>query len=235
MPRTHPSVVPVPRWAPAAAFATLALVAALAAAVLTGAGPLLRLDRAVASALYAGDDRSAAVELLLQVTTAPGLTAVRGLLFLPVIAVLVARRHWWTAGWVSTAVLLVAPLTGLLKELVGRVRPQFAEGGAEYTSLAFPSGHSTGVAALVTAGLLLAWPALGPSARRGWLAAGIALAVLVGLTRMWLGVHWLSDVVAGEALGTGWTLLAASVAGRLAGRRSAPAALAPQPAEVAVR
>jgi undecaprenyl-diphosphatase len=207
-------------------------VTALAFAVLTGVGPVLRVDRAVSSALYAGDDRSAGLEAALQVATAPGLTAVRGLLFLPVLAVLVARRHWWTAGWVATAVLLVAPLNALFKELVGRMRPQFAEGGAEYTSLAFPSGHSVGVAALVTAGLLLCWPALGTSARRWCLAAGIALAVLVGLTRIWLGVHWPSDVVAGEALGAGWTLLAAWTAGRLADRRRAPSAV---PAEEGVR
>jgi undecaprenyl-diphosphatase len=209
----------VPRWAPPAGAAAFLLVAALAWAVIAGAGPLLRVDRTVSAALYAGDDRSARLELLLQVATAPGLTAVRGLVYLPVLAVLVARRRWWTAGWVATAVLLVAPVNALLKELIGRERPQFARGGAEYTSLAFPSGHAMGVAALVTTGLLLAWPALGRAARRWWLAAGIALCVLVGLTRLWLGVHWLSDVVGGEAFGAGWTLLVVSVFGRLAARR----------------
>ena len=228
----RPDAVPVPRWAPGAGAAAFLLVAALAGAVLAGAGPLLRVDRAVSAALYAGDDRSGLVDALLQVATAPGLTVVRGLVYLPVLAVLVARRHWWTAGWVAAAVLLVAPLTGLLKELIGRQRPQFAEGGADYASLAFPSGHASGVAALVTTGLLLAWPALGRVARRWWLAAGVALCVLVGLTRMWLGVHWLSDVVGGEAFGLGWTLLAASVAGLLAGRRGVPAA---RPEEEGVR
>jgi membrane-associated phospholipid phosphatase len=223
VPHPPPDVVHAPRWAPGVAVAALLLVAVLAAAVLSGAGPLLRVDRAVSAALYAGDDRSPAVELLLQVATAPGLVGVRGLLFLPVLAVLVARRRWWTAGWVGTAVVLVAPLNALLKELLGRERPQFAEGGAPYTSLAFPSGHAVGVAVLVTAGLLLAWPSLGAGARRWWLGAGVALCVLVGMTRLWLGVHWLSDVVAGEALGVGWTLLAMVVAGRCAGRWGAPA------------
>ena len=220
----RPSAVPVPRWAPAAAVAALLLVAALAGAVLAGSGPLLRVDRAVSVALYAGDDRSTGLEALLQVATAPGLTAVRGLVYLPVLAVLVARRRWWTAGWVATAVLLVAPVNALLKQLVGRDRPQFAQGGAEYTSLAYPSGHAMGVAALVTTGLLLAWPALGRAARRWWLAAGVALCVLVGLTRLWLGVHWLSDVVGGEAFGAGWVLLVMSVFGRLADRWNAVAA-----------
>ncbi len=182
----RPDAVPAPRWAPAAGAAAFLLVAALAWAVIAGAGPLLRVDRAVSAALYAGDDRSAGLEVLLQV---------------------------------ATAVLLVAPVNALLKELIGRERPQFARGGAEYTSLAFPSGHAMGVAALVTTGLLLAWPALGRAARRWWLAAGIALCVLVGLTRLWLGVHWLSDVVGGEAFGAGWTLLVVSVFGRLAARR----------------
>ena len=226
------AVVPLPRWAPVAAAVSLLVVALLGAAVLAGAGPLFRLDQAVSSALYAGDDRSAAREVLLRVATAPGSSVVRGLVFLPVLAWLVARRRWWTAGWVATAVLLVGPLTTLLKELVSRLRPQFADGGATYESLAFPSGHASGVATLVTVALLLAWPSLGPPARRWWLAAGVTLAVVVGLTRIWLGVHWLSDVVAGEALGVGWTLLVAIVVGRLAARRRAPVA---QPVEERAR
>jgi undecaprenyl-diphosphatase len=122
---------------------------------------------------------------------------------------------------VGTAVLLVSPLTTLLKDAVGRVRPQFSAGGARYESLSYPSGHSSGVATLVTVGLLLAWPLLAPRARRFWLAAGLALAVLVGLTRMWLGVHFLTDVVGGEALGVGWSLLVALAFGGLPGGRAA--------------
>ncbi len=223
MSASQPPAVPVPRWAPGIAAAALLVMALLAGAVLAGAEPLLRLDRAVSSALYAGDDRSATREVLLQVTTAPGSTVFRALVFLPVLAWLATRRRWWTAGWVAAAVLLVAPVTGLLKEAIGRLRPQFAGGGAAYESLAFPSGHASGVAALVTAGLLLAWPALAPRARRWWLAAGLALAVLVGLTRIWLGVHWLSDVVGGAALGLGWTLLVATAAARLARGAGVPA------------
>ena len=55
---------------------------------------------------------------------------------------LVRRRAWWTAAWVVTAVVLIGPLTTLLKDFFGRVRPQFAEGGARLTSLSYPSGHS---------------------------------------------------------------------------------------------
>jgi undecaprenyl-diphosphatase len=101
------------------------------------------------------------------------------------------------------------------------VRPDFEDGGARYSTLSFPSGHATGIAVLVTVALVLAWPLLAPHARRWWLATGIALVVLVGLTRMWLGVHYLSDVVGGWALGTAWTLLVALLLGGLPGGRAA--------------
>jgi membrane-associated phospholipid phosphatase len=204
------------------------LVALLAWAVVSDFSPVLRVDRAVSTALYAGDDRSRLVESVLQVATAPGLSAVRGVVLLPVLAWLVLRRAWWTAGWVFAAAAFVSPLTTLLKELIGRQRPQFAEGGAGYESLSYPSGHSSGVAALVTIALVLAWPRLAPTARRVWLAAGVALVLLVGLTRMWLGVHFLSDVLGGWALGLGWTLLMAVAFGAFPGGRAAlPARSAP--------
>jgi membrane-associated phospholipid phosphatase len=197
------------------------VVALLAWAVIIGWSPVLRVDRAVSEALYAGDDRSRLVDSALQVATAPGLSAVRGVVFLPVLAWLVLRRAWWTAAFVVAAAALVSPLTTLLKELIGRQRPQFARGGAGYESLSYPSGHASGVAALVTVALVLAWPRLTRTARRMWLAAGVALVLLVGLTRIWLGVHYPSDVLGGWALGVGWTLLVALAFGALPGGRAA--------------
>jgi membrane-associated phospholipid phosphatase len=197
------------------------VVAVLGVAVAAHATPLLQLDRAVSDALYAGDGRSRLLEALLQVVTAPGLSASRAVVLLPVLAWLVVRRAWRTAVWVLVAAGLVGPLTTALKELVGRSRPQFTDGGARYVSLSFPSGHASGIATLVTVVLVLAWPLLAPAARRWWLAAGVALALLVGLSRMWLGVHFLSDVVGGWAFGLGWTLLVVLVLGGLPGGRAA--------------
>jgi membrane-associated phospholipid phosphatase len=204
-----------------AALTALALVAVLGAAVTAGMGPLLRADRSISAALYAGDGRSQLVETVLQVLTAPGLTVFRAAVLVPVLVWLVLRRAWWTAAWVLTAAALIAPITAGLKELTGRVRPQFAEGGARYESLAFPSGHSSGVAALVTIALVLAWPRLTGPARRAWTAAGVALVAVVGLTRVLLGVHYPSDVVAGWALGLGWSLLVVLAFGGLPGGRAA--------------
>jgi undecaprenyl-diphosphatase len=68
--------------------------------------------------------------------------------------------------------------------------------------------------------LIMAWPLLAARARRWWLVVGVAVVVLVGLTRMWLGVHFLSDVVGGWALGVAWSLLSALAFGAFAEGRA---------------
>jgi undecaprenyl-diphosphatase len=209
------------RGALIAAAACVAVLVALGLGVAAHFGPQLRLDSAVSRALYAGDDRSVLVNDLLQVLTAPGLTVFRVVVLVPVVVRLVLRRFWWTAAWVLTAIVLVGPLTTAIKELVGRVRPDFVNGGARLESLSFPSGHSSGSATLVTVVLVLVWPLLTRTGRRVCLALGVALAVLVGLTRMWLGVHFLSDVLGGWALGVAWTLALAVAFGALPGGRAA--------------
>lgn len=205
----------------AAVAACFGVVALLGMGVLADFGPQLDLDGAVSEALYAGDDRANLLNGLLEVLTAPGLTVVRVAVFLPVVVLLVARRWFRTALWVSVAVLGVALLTTLLKALFGRVRPDFDLGGARYDSLSYPSGHSSGIATLVTVALLLVWPLLVRRARTWVLVLGFCLVALVGLTRMWLGVHFLSDVLGGWALGVGWSLVVATLFGGLPGGRAA--------------
>jgi len=199
----------------------LVVLALLGAAVRADFEPLLRLDATVSEALYAGDDRAGALDGLLEVLTAPGLSWVRFLVFLPVLVWLLRQRLWWTSAWVVTAVVLVAPLNALLKDYFGRVRPPFEHGGARYESLSFPSGHSSGIVALVAVALVLAWPLLSSRARRWSLAGGVALVLLVGLTRMWLGVHYLSDVVGGWSFGLAWVLGTALLFGAFPGGRAA--------------
>lgn len=209
------------RRALTAAGAGLAVLLALGVGVLVGWAPQVRLDDAVSQALYAGDDRSVGTDVLLEVLTTPGVAWFRVVVSLPVLFWLGTRRAWRTAGWVVAANVLVAPVTVLLKETFGRVRPAFENGGAGYDSLSYPSGHSSGIATIVTVALVLAWPRLTTRQRRLALAAGGALVVLVGLTRMWLGVHFLSDVVGGWALGVAWTLLVALAFDALPGGRGA--------------
>jgi undecaprenyl-diphosphatase len=199
----------------------LVVLAVLGAGVRTHFGPQLRLDATVSDALYAGDHRAAALTDILDVSTAPGTSWFRFLVFLPVLVWLLRRRAWWTAAWLVTAVVLIGPLNTLLKHYFGRVRPDFAQGGARLESLSYPSGHSSGIATLVTVALVMAWPLLAARARHWALAAGVALVLLVGLTRMWLGVHFLSDVLGGWSLGVAWSLLTALLFGAFAEGRAA--------------
>lgn|SRR4030095_3230088 len=84
-----------------------------------------------------------------------------------------------------------------LKDWIGRPRPHF---GIDWLppSLAFPSGHSAHSMTAFLATALIAAPAT----RRGpWAMSALVLSVVVGLSRVYLGVHWPSDVIGGWALG----------------------------------
>jgi undecaprenyl-diphosphatase len=208
---------PVPARVLAGIGGGVAVLGVLGAGVVTRFGPQVRLDDALSRRLYAGDDRSALVDGSLEVLTTPGVTWFRVLVFLPVLGWLARRRAWRTLLWVGVAITTIGPVTVWLKDVAGRARPAFENGGLGYEGLSYPSGHSSGIATLVTVALVLAWPRLTPGGRRTAVAAGVALAVLVGLTRTWLGVHYVSDVAGGLALGVAWSLAVALVLGGLPG------------------
>ena len=115
-------------------------------------------------------------------------------------------RGWqWALALAPLVSLLVATLASTgAKALFGRDRPPVTVHAATVTSAAFPSGHATDAAACLLAGSFVL--ALSVAVRRRgqllWLLAGLVGAGLVGLSRLILAVHWLSDVVAGWALGT---------------------------------
>jgi undecaprenyl-diphosphatase len=179
------------------------------------------LDAALSPVLYAGDGRSTLMNALLQGLSLPGLAVARLVAIVPVLVVLARRRAWLTAAWMVVAVAAISPLTTVIKNVVGRPRPPFANGGAHLQSLSYPSGHASGIATSVVVGLVLAWPLLTARGRRLWLAVGVVVIVVVGFSRMWLGVHYLSDVVAGWSLGLAWALLTAVLFGALPGGRAA--------------
>lgn len=116
-----------------------------------------------------------------------------------VIAAVAARRISRRHGVLVLSALGASLLTFAIKELVHRGRPP----GAHMLDPSFPSGHTTFAAAMLgtTAVLLL-------QRRRAALAALCALAIAaMGPSRIVLGAHWLSDVLAGYAVGFGWLAL----------------------------
>jgi len=114
------------------------------------------------------------------------------------------RRHWLPA--ILPALALAGAWAGslLVKGLVGRPRPPAADRLAVVHSWSYPSEHAA--QALATWGMLALMLMAGRSARaRVLLAAGAALiALVVGLTRLYLAAHWMTDVLGGWALAGVW-------------------------------
>jgi membrane-associated phospholipid phosphatase len=135
----------------------------------------------------------------------------RALLVLAAV-LLLWRGHRATATWVLAATVAGAALQQGVKAAVGRQRPQWPDpvDAADYA--AFPSGHAM-TAALACP--LLLWLLARGGVRGWWLGAAAAVAAVsvlgAGFTRVYLGVHWLSDVLAGWLLGVALAALAVAV------------------------
>ena len=117
---------------------------------------------------------------------------------------LAVRRRWWHLSGFAAAILLSEILIGPLKALYGRPRPPVSLVATSNAS--FPSGHAIAASVTVVAAVLALAP---PEKRRPWAAAAAVFALLMGLSRAYLGAHWLSDAVAGTLLGTSCALLGA--------------------------
>lgn len=107
-------------------------------------------------------------------------------------------------------------LSSLLKYSIDRPRPDLVPHGTEIYTSSFPSGHSmmSAVVYLTLAALIVRLVAR--KRLKGYvLFVAVALTLLVGVSRVYLGVHWPSDVLAGWAAGAGWALLSWLVARRL--------------------
>lgn len=107
----------------------------------------------------------------------------------------------------------------ILKQLFHRTRPELFDPLARAIGFSFPSGHSALSAAFFGS---LAGLAAASSRRRreaaGYLVSGVFVVFLVGFSRVALGVHWASDVVAGWAVGFGWLAFVFGVGERRARR-----------------
>jgi undecaprenyl-diphosphatase len=166
--------------------------------------PLTVVDLELASWLRAhatpAGDR---VALILSLIGSPATIAGLGLI---VAGVLTYKRWWITlSGWVA-ALAGAGALNWVLKRIIHRARPVGSERFLHGTSFSFPSGHAMG--SLIGYGMLAyLLVAFWPPARRhraAAVAAAFVVTLLIGLSRLFLGVHFLSDVIAGFAAGAVW-------------------------------
>lgn len=115
----------------------------------------------------------------------------------------------WQAAQVLAAVGTSSIVAQLIKHLVGRSRPALSSQLVHETDLSFPSGHATGIVALVTSlALVILWRK-GYRSLLGLIEVGAlsVLAFLICCSRVYVGAHWATDVCAGVLLGSGTTVV----------------------------
>lgn len=114
---------------------------------------------------------------------------------------LIAWRRWRLALFWGLSVGGAALLNFAAKSWFGRMRPALWQPLAPETTFSFPSAHAMQTMALVLASAVLSWP----TRWRGWvLFVGATFVILVGLSRVYLGVHYPSDVLAGWLVSLAW-------------------------------
>ena len=194
--------------------------------------PLLHLDQSLANRLNAlVAPHPPIVAVLDGISTAGGRGWLIPLVVL-VTVVLLIRRRPRLAIYLAVTGLGAVLLDPSLKTLVGRVRPVVADPIAVGGGNSFPSGHTLG-STVVYGALTLVFLSLVRGRWRGWFVAAMAcLVLLIGLSRIALGVHFLSDVLAGWLLGLAWisvTAYAFRVWRREAGHRDTELAAGLEP------
>lgn len=140
--------------------------------------------------------------------TALGSSTVLTLVVALTASFLALRRRFGSAGLVLASTILGGVAVTLVKALVARTRPDLVQQLMVETSNSFPSGHAANSAIVYLTLAALLFPVV-----REWrmrlfiLAAAMLLVGMIGISRVYLGVHWPTDVVAGWAFGSLWALL----------------------------
>jgi undecaprenyl-diphosphatase len=129
-------------------------------------------------------------------------------------------------GRVRLSLLTLVAITGgmqasaWLKSLFGRPRPDLVPHGVLVTSASFPSGHAMMAAVVyLTLGVMLARTQPSRKVRLYIVSLSVIIALLVGCSRVYLGVHWPTDVLAGWTLGGAWAVTFGLIALKVDPRR----------------
>lgn len=114
---------------------------------------------------------------------------------------------FWQKRWRAGLIMLIFPAvagatSSILKQIFARPRPDIVPHLDSFGNLSFPSGHAANAAAILLLAALIV-----PSRHRPvWMGLACLVALLIGLSRVLLGVHWPSDVLGGVLWGTGFAL-----------------------------
>lgn len=179
--------------------------------------PLLSADTSVARDLHAFALSSDAFVGLMKALSAIGSAAAYLPAFAVLAAVLVRRRLPRLAVFAVVTVLGSSALNALVKIAVDRARPALPDPVASASGLSFPSGHAQAAVVCYAVLLIVLAPMLDRRGRRVAMCGAGLMALAIGFSRVALGVHYVSDVLAGYVLGAAW--VAAMTAAFAAWRR----------------
>lgn len=201
---------PAPRDARLLAGAAGALLV-LAAVLITIAytGVLQQGDLVAAAGLAA--DRVPGVTVVALVLTEIGNTVGSTVVGLVGGAVLARRGHRAEGICVAVVPLVTSVVFTVLKRILNRARPPEDLQVMAVANESLPSGHATMAAAAWTALVLVLWPRLAARGRTLLTTFAVLWVATIGATRVYLGVHWVSDVLAGWALGAGLAVAGVAV------------------------
>jgi undecaprenyl-diphosphatase len=145
--------------------------------------------------------------------TALGGVIVLSLVSVAVIGFLMLKRMWHAVWLLIAAICGGGILSGIIKGFVDRPRPEIFAHRSYVTSASFPSGHSMLSAVLyLTLGSLLARFTKDLRLRLYFLFVACFLTFIIGCSRIYMGVHWPTDVMAGWAAGTVWAMVCWTIA-----------------------
>jgi undecaprenyl-diphosphatase len=187
-----------------------------------------RIDSAIMLAMRSGGDPADPVgprwfEELARDVTALGGAAILLLLTLGILGYLLLRGDRWTAAIIAVAAIGAQGASSLLKLAFDRPRPDLVPAFAHVYTASFPSGHSMLSAAVyLTFATQLARIQPDYLVRGYLIATALVIVLAVGISRVYLGVHWPSDVLAGWCAGGAWALLVWAGARLVMHRRDVP-------------
>jgi undecaprenyl-diphosphatase len=140
--------------------------------------------------------------------TALGGAGLQTMILILVCGYLTLIRKYNAMLLVISAIVGAWVFNSLLKELFERPRPDLVPHGMEVYHASFPSGHAMSAAAFyLTLGVLLARLHTRRHIQSYFMGAAILITLMVGISRVYLGVHWPSDVLAGWSIGGVWAIL----------------------------
>jgi undecaprenyl-diphosphatase len=171
--------------------------------------PLESVDHRTAAGLNGLISGSSMAVAVVKAVTFLGSDGVLWTVILAAVVILAIRRRWRLAVYLAVTGAGALVMDPILKSLVGRLRPVVAHPVAHGTGNSFPSGHSLGSIVCYGAVLLVFLPAVRGRWRTAFTAGTITLIALIGISRLLLGVHYVSDVLGAWAVGIAWLGLTA--------------------------